>query len=232
MFRRTLRKLIPTHAVLPLCTTGVMMLCSYFLAKAIQAVIPLAYVDLTLSLDGKIPFQPIWVVAYFGSYIFWMYQYITTAKESPAMACRLAVADGVAKLICLVFFVVFPTTNVRPEITGHGVFDWLMRFLYWVDTPTNLFPSAHCMVAWLGTRFIFECKKPRRKALVNALCILGSILVFLSTLFTKQHVLLDVFAGIAVAEIGWLVARYTKLPQLFSKLNDRFLVKFSALLGI
>ena len=32
-----------------------------------------------------------------------------------------------------------------------------------------------------------------------------------------------VLGGIAVAEIGWLVARYTGLPRLFERLNERFL---------
>ena len=53
-------------------------------------------------------------------------------------------------------------------------------------------------------------------------CI-GSVLVFLATMFTKQHVFYDVISGVAVAEIGWLVARYTGLPRLFERLNERFL---------
>jgi len=49
------------------------------------------------------------------------------------------------------------------------------------------------------------------------------VLVFLATMFTKQHVFYDVISGVAVAEIGWLVARYTGLPRLFERLNGRFL---------
>ena len=98
-----------------------------------------------------------------------------------------------------------------------------MRVIYTLDSPTNLFPSIHCFVAWLGTRYIFDCKHLRRRGLVSALCVVGSILVFLSTLFTKQHVIYDVLGGIAVAEIGYFAARWTKLPVLFERLNDRFM---------
>ena len=64
--------------------------------------------------------------------------------------------------------------------------------------------------------------------MVSALCVVGSILVFLSTLFTKQHVIYDVLGGIAVAEIGYLAARWTKLPVLFERLNDRYKEQESA----
>lgn len=139
------------------------------------------------------------------------------------MAYRLAAADFFAKLICFVFFIVLPTTNVRPSVEGGGFIPFVMRFIYWVDTPTNLFPSIHCFVAWLGTRYIYECKSLRHRALISALCTIGTLLVFASTLFTKQHVLPDVISGVAVAEIGWLVARFTKLPRLLERLNEKFM---------
>ena len=116
-----------------------------------------------------------------------------------------------------------PTTNVRPEVEGTGFIPFLMRFIYWVDTPTNLFPSIHCFVAWLGTRYMFECKKLRHKGLTCVLCVIGSILVFLSTLHTKQHVLPDVVSGIIVAEIGWFTARFTKLPKVVERINEKFM---------
>lgn len=223
MIRKTLRKVIPTYAIMPLCLTGIMMACSYGLAKVIQAFIIFDPIDITSSMDAFFGFDPIWIWVYFGSYFFWIYQYTTIARESQEKACQLAVADAVAKMICLIFFIAMPATNVRPEIEGSGISAELMRLLYWIDTPTNLFPSIHCFVAWMGTRYIFECKKLHHKWLVCILCFIGSVLVFLSTLHTKQHVVWDVLSGIAVAEIGWIVARFTKLPKLLEKLNEKFM---------
>lgn len=224
MLRRLLRKLVPTHAILPLCMTGLMMAFSYAGAKLFQLLFGWENaIDITSSFDRATPFMPVWILVYIGSYFFWIYQYTTVAKESPAMACRLAVADAVAKVICLIFFVALPTTNVRPEVECGGVIGFLMRLIYWIDTPTNLFPSAHCFVAWMGTRYLFECKKLRHKALTCSLCLIGTLMIFLSTLFTKQHVIIDVFGGIAVAEIGWLVARFTSLPSRFERLNEKFM---------
>ena len=224
MFRRTLRKIIPTYAILPLTLTGLMNLLAYQGAKLIQLFTGYAdALDMTTAFDRATPFQPAWVLVYIGTFIFWIYQNTTVARESPKLAYRLAAADFVAKLICLVFFVVLPTTNFRPEVEGSGFIPFVMRFIYWIDTPTNLFPSIHCFVAWLGTRYIYECRSLRHRALTGVLCTIGTLLVFASTLFTKQHVLLDVISGIAVAEIGWLVARFTKLPNVLEDLNEKFM---------
>lgn len=120
-------------------------------------------------------------------------------------------------------FVLLPTHNVRPPLETGGFTGWAMRTIWLLDTPTNLFPSIHCFVSWLGTRYIYECRSLRHRGLTCTLCTVGSVLVFLATMFTKQHVFYDVISGVAVAEIGWLVARYTGLPRLFERLNGRFL---------
>ena len=224
MFRRTLRRIIPTYAILPLILPGLMNLAAYQGGKLVQLFTGYSTaLDMTTAWDRAIPFQPAWVLVYIGTFLFWFYQYTTVARESPKAACRLAAADFVAKLICLVFFIALPTTNTRPEVEGSGFIPFVMRFIYWIDTPTNLFPSIHCFVAWLGTRYIYECKTLRHRALTSILCTIGSLLVFASTLFTRQHVLLDVVSGVAVAEIGWLVARFTKLPNVLERLNEKFM---------
>lgn len=223
MIRRNLRKIIPVYAIFPLLLTGLTDAFAYMGAKLIQSFVPFDYIDLTTVLDLKIPFQPVWVIIYILSYAFWAYQYLVVANESPKAACRLAAADAVAKIICFVFFVVLPSTNVRPEVEDSGIIPALMETIYALDTPTNLFPSMHCFIAWLGTRYMLQCQTLRHKTLTRSLCILGSLLVFASTLFTKQHVWVDVVGGIAVAEIGWLVARFTKLPVFIERLNESFM---------
>lgn len=223
MFRRFWRKLIPTYAIFSLITTGIMNILAFYGPKLVQVFTGSANMtDMTTAFDRATPFSPVWVVPYILTFAFWIFQYICTTHEGPKLACRLVAADFVAKLVCLFFFIFLPTTNVRPEVTRSDFIGFLMRLIYTLDTPTNLFPSIHCFVAWLGTRYIYDCKHLKHRALVSALCTIGSILVFLSTLFTKQHVFYDVLAGIGVAELGYAVARWTKLPLVFEHLNERF----------
>ena len=223
MLRRFWRRLIPVYAIFPLITTGIMNIVAFYGPKLIQALgFARPMTDMTTAFDLATPFRPVWVLPYIATFAFWIFQYLTAAQESPELACRLAAADFTAKLICMAFFIFLPTTNVRPEVTQSDLCGFLMRVIYTLDTPTNLFPSEHCFIAWLGTRFIFDCKRLEHRRLISGLCIFGSLLVFLSTLFTKQHVVYDVFAGIAVAEIGYAAAKWTPLPRLFSRINERF----------
>lgn len=37
-----------------------------------------------------------------------------------------------------------------------------------------------------------------------------AVLVFLSTLFTKQHVVADIVAGVAIAELAWQISLRTR----------------------
>lgn len=222
--RKFLRKLIPEHAILPLLITGITLILSYQLAKWVQLFTHNANaMDVTLSIDGYFGFQPVWVAVYFGSYFFWIWQYLLLVRESPKLACTMAAADIVAKGICLVLYLALPTTNVRPEVTGNGIFPFLMRLLYTIDTPTNLLPSIHCLVPWMGTRYLMERKTMKHKKLVCLISLVGTFMVFASTLYTKQHVVLDVIAGVAVAEIGWLAARFTPLGRTVEKWNQRFM---------
>ena len=223
MFRRTLRKVIPVYAIFPLCMTGLMNLLCYNGAKLMQLLFRFEAMNMTTSWDLALGFHPEWSLVYLAAYFFWFYQYTAVARESPRMACRLAAADATGKIICFLFFLFLPTTNVRPDVSGPGFFNFVMRVIYFCDTPTNLFPSVHCFIAWLGTRYLFECRNLRHKALTCTLCTIGSVLIFFSTIFTCQHVFVDVIAGVAVAEIGWLAARFTPLSRCFEKWNERFM---------
>lgn len=222
--RKYLRKLIPDHAVLPLIITALTLIASYQGAKWVQMLTHNANaLDMTVGLDRMIPLQPVWVLVYFGSYFFWIWQYLLLTRQDAKIACTMAAADIVAKGICLVCYLALPSTLSRPEITGEGLFPSLMRLLYFIDTPTNLFPSTHCMVPWLATRCLLKCQDLNRKNTVCTVSFIGTLMVFASTVFTKQHVVVDIFAGVAVAEIGLLAAKFTPLTRIVENWNRRFM---------
>ena len=207
-----------------MCLTALSLLCSYQAAKLYQFLFGFTDPrDLTIAFDLSTPFLPGWVWVYLGSYIFWIYVYTTAARDSMETACKLAAADIVGKLICLIFFLAFPTTNVRPTVEGTDLTAFLMRMVYTLDTPTNLFPSIHCFIAWMGTRYILTAKNLKHTRLHCCISPVGCLLVFASTLLTKQHVLWDIIGSIAVAEVGILVARISPLPSLVEKLSRKFI---------
>lgn len=190
----------------------------YFGAKVIAG--SWVHHDLSLPVDAQIPFVPWTVIIYFSWIVYWLGSdyLITRFGDSEERTDRFFCADVLAKTVCLVIFLVLPTTNVRPEVTGQGLWDLCVRILYWLDTPDNLFPSIHCLVSWacwIGIR--------RNRKFPMALRVgagVWTVLICIATLTTKQHVLVDVFSGIALAEICYALAGCGRLRERYGKLID------------
>lgn len=166
---------------------------------------PWKHYDLSLPLDAAIPLLPWTITIYFGCYLLWAAHYIWMAWRYDWNAKQFYAADFLSKLCSLVFFLFLPTVMHRPAVTAPGFWNDAIRFLYQVDRPYNLFPSLHCSVSWL-------CWASARKDAAfpkwyRYLTLIAAAAVCISTLTTRQHVLLDVFGGILISEVCWLITR-------------------------
>ncbi len=204
-----IKKWIPDFVVVPFILTWVADFLVFYIGK----LSPVPPVEIDIALDQKIPFIPAFIVVYVLAFVQWAAGYIIIMRDGRDTTCRVFSGEILAKLITFVFFIFMPTVIERPEVTGHGVFDWMTRFVYAVDTPKCLFPSIHCLASWIcwrGTFYMKRVSKPYR------ICMfLFTLLVFASVVLVKQHYIVDVAAGVAVAEIGLFLAPRLKLDQLF-----------------
>lgn len=197
-----LDRLLPEYTRIPLLIVLGVNMATYYLTRIVSTKLP--HHVLSSTLDKAIPCIPWTVLIYFGCYIFWVVNYLLCSSIEKRKGLQFLLADLIGKCICAACFLAFPTTLIRPEITAPGIFNNLMRFLYSVDPADNLFPSLHCFISWLcyiGIRL--DKRFPlwyRLFSIVFALC------VCISTLTTKQHVLVDVFAGIVLAEGSYFLA--------------------------
>lgn len=174
--------------------------------------------SLAIPLDKQIPLIPWTIVIYFGCYIFWIINYILIYRRSREYAYRFFVADFLSRIVCLVFFLCYPTTLIRPAVEGEGIFYDAIRFLYKIDAPTNLFPSIHCLVSWFCfIGIISDIKIPKWYKVMSFLIALA---VFVSTLTTRQHVIVDVVGGVVLAQICYLIAQKTNIWRCFEKTFD------------
>lgn len=180
--------------------------------------------DMTTAFDGFFPFLPWTVSIYIGCFLFWGVNYYICSIKDSAERNRLFCADALSKCVCFVFFILVPTTNVRPEIVDSDVWSSLMKLLYRIDSADNLFPSIHCLVSWMcwiGVRkrtdisFVYRCFS---LAMAVAICIV--------TLTTRQHVIVDVISGVALAEISYCVSGSPKISNVYSSFVSRMSRKF------
>ncbi len=219
LYEKTIGRLIPVYSFFSIIFCFVLNSVLYF---GLQLLMKEAkHYDFTSAWDRKIPFMPEWSIIYLGCFAFWTANYIMIARQEKENWFRFATADYLSRIVCAFFFIVLPTTNVRPEVVGDGLFQTLMRFVYQMDDASNLFPSIHCLVSW----FCFIGIRGRKEIPLwyRFFSCVMAVLVFASTLFTKQHFIIDVFAGVILAEVCYYIGKHTKwyqkIMELFDKIN-------------
>ena len=175
--------------------------------------------NISNRVDEKIPFVPWTVSIYFSCYAFWAANYIIGCRQEEDEAFRFISADFAAKLVCLLCYMAFPTTNTRPVVDGKSIWDKLMRKLYDMDEADNLFPSIHCLTSWFSFIAVRKNKKiPKWYKIVSFLFALS---VCVSTLTTKQHVLIDVFAGVSLSEASYLFVEQSGFSKWYTKIMKK-----------
>lgn len=205
--KERLNKLLPKYAILPIISALLINNCIYIGVAQFRN--HLSFSSLAIPLDEKIPLLTPFVIFYVLAYVQWALNYILIGRDSKKMCYQFVFGDILSKVICLFFFILIPTTLIRPEITGTDIFSQLVRFIYSVDAPVNLFPSIHCLESWCCIRAAFkmDLKTEKRTKYYRIATIIISLGVFASTLFIKQHVIVDIFGGIAAFEIGMILAK-------------------------
>ena len=204
-----IKKLIPDYAAKPLLLAVAANFIIYFGVSQLRGY--LTFRSLALPVDDRIPFFAPFIIFYILAYVQWIANYLLIAREGKDFCYHFVYGDVISKLFCLVFFLFLPTTLVRPEVTGNGICERLVRLIYQMDAPVNLFPSIHCLESWCCIHAAFCMKKTPRWYL--PLTIVMSLCVFASTLLVKQHVCIDVFGGILVFEIGYFLAGKKKFRE-------------------
>lgn len=168
--------------------------------------------SLVTALDRMIPFLPVFVIPYavWVVYIYSCFLYFYF-KDRKTYAVTLA-SYVICALVCYGIYFTFQTTVPRPEISGNGLFEIMVRFIYERDEPYNCFPSIHCFSSYLVMKAFWKSglRTPGKLAFVSA----TSILIILSTLFIKQHVVVDALAAVLLVEIVyWTVSRLAVLAN-------------------
>lgn len=211
------RPLVPVYGRMPLLFALILQGAVYWGAKGVTAAWP--HRDMTGALDGSVPFLPWTVVIYVLAYAFWAANYVLAVRQDEENGFRFLAADGLGKLACFALFLLLPTTNVRPEIPADAPLGGLLGLIYAIDAPDALFPSMHCFCSWLCWAGVREQKDI--PAWYRGFSLVFALAIAASTMTTRQHVLADVLAGCALAELCWQVSGRTSLAAWYRRLWTR-----------
>ena len=166
-------------------------------------------------LDDQIPFVPYFIYFYISWYILLFLVPMIYMKYDKKTLKKYTYTNFISVLVCGIIFIIFPTTINRPNIEVTSITTWLVNTIYYFDTPAvNCLPSIHSLIC-----FIFILCNIRANIKTSYKCIIDilSVLIILSTLFIKQHVIYDVLSAFIVSSITYIIV--TKKETKFSFLS-------------
>ena len=167
------------------------------------------YHTIQCAADGAIPFCEYFVLPYFAWFPFLVWgQAYTLLRDVPVFR-RLMRYFILTFTLAVIIYLVYPSAQaLRPEaFPRENVSTDIVRFLYRIDTPTNILPSEHVIGSAAVVFAAWQSEKLRKRRW--AVLLLG-MLISVSTVFLKQHSLLDHLAAFPVCLLGWLACFRTR----------------------
>ncbi len=154
-----------------------------------------------MPIDDYIPFLEIFVVPYF----LW-FGYVALAiayffYKDVQDYYKLCIFLFVGMTVFLVVSTIYPNGHyLRPRVFERdNIFVTLVKGLYMVDTPTNLFPSIHVYNS-IGVHLsVMHSEKLREKKWIRRSSFVVMVSIVASTMFLKQHSVFDVITGCIMA---------------------------------
>ena len=170
----------------PLQFVGVFMLV-YFTWFSLLEKYAKPVLTIHSKLDDKIPFCEYFIVWIAGTFV---YFYIKS-REDFYHACRYMFTG---MIICLVIYTLIPNgLSLRPEITNTNILSRLVGMIWSVDTATNVCPSIHVFNSIAVNTVIQHSNAFKHKKLVRFGSYVLALAICMSTVFLKQHSVIDVF---------------------------------------
>ncbi len=143
-------------------------------------------------LDSYINVMPVFVIPYVLLYPLVVYSYLSLSGITLDL---YLIAIFLANIIATVFWYLFPNGVVRGRLNGSSIFSRVINYIYSVDGDTNGFPSGHVFLSVISCYFLYASSN-------NLLYIVLALLISVSTVFTKQHYVVDIIGGLVVAGIS------------------------------
>lgn len=164
------------------------------------------YYPIQCFLDDIIPFSEIFVLPYVFWFALVFLMHIYTLLYD---------VDGFKKMmkfiiftysVALVTYLIFPNCQeLRPEVFERSnIFTEMVQRIYNNDTNTNVCPSIHVMGSVAMIAAVIRSDTIKSKIVVTSVTVI-SVLICLSTVFLKQHSIIDAFAAMPVCLVAyWL----------------------------
>ena len=179
-----------THYTVHHWLDDVIPFCEWFLIPYVSWIVSLAWISLyTLAYDIE-------------EFKYFMYNLILTTGTT------------------IIIYIIWPNQQLlRPDLSTLGrsnLLTWGASIIYGVDTNTNVCPSLHCIGAFCVAYAVTSCPRFHTRGW-KIFAAVWALMVCASTVFMKQHSIMDFFAAIPFAVIGYFLFYFPRRKAIAAK---------------
>jgi len=180
------------------------------------------YYTIHVTLDDKIPFVEYFVVPYLLWFVFIAAVFLYFFFNDVDGFYKLAKLMFTGMTIFLIISTLMPNgLHLRPVyFERDNIFVDMVKFVYSADTPTNVFPSLHVFNSLAACIAICQSEKLKKHPAVCGGAYVMATLIILSTMFLKQHSVVDVIMAFVMANVLYqfvYAAEGKKIPKVAKK---------------
>ena len=157
------------------------------------------------AIDQYIPFVEVFIIPY----LLW-FAYVAVAgiyfffKEKESF-CKWMYFGMIGMTIFIIVSYLYPNgLELRPEtFTRDNIFVQLTKMIYSMDTPTNVLPSIHVFNSMAVYFAVKNSPKLKNNKAVRTGAFVMTSLIILSTMFLKQHSVVDVLTALILSCLSY-----------------------------
>ena len=165
------------------------------------------YTPMHSVLDDYIPFCEWFVLPYLFWFMYLAGMLLYTVLYDIDAYKKMMWFIIITYSITLIIYLIWPTCQeLRPmTFERDNIFTRIMDSYYQFDTNTNVCPSLH-VIGGIAVQFTFLHCKGKKHIGLHIVFIVTTVLICMSTVFLKQHSIIDVFAALPVCMLGYLLS--------------------------
>ncbi len=229
------------RVIIPLFITLLFLFINYF-GNQLYAekfnIIGKDYSYIFYGFNTAVPYLSWTIYPYIIAYPFWFFSFVYISYRSERNMYIITTIGIITFTICGIWYFLwqsdveawrltsglFLNNNYSTPRTDLNFTDSIVMWIYQQAGPRNALPSMHTISSWIaiiGVRLDKNMPK-----LSKIIIYVLSISIIIATQTLKQHYIIDVIAGILIAEaFFWIVVKfkwYLYFGRIFKKINIKF----------
>ncbi|PKK94654.1 MAG: hypothetical protein CVV60_05340 [Tenericutes bacterium HGW-Tenericutes-5] len=186
------------------------------------------YSYIFLSFNEKVPFLPWTIYPYIVAYPFWAMTFIYISIRSRENMYKIALMALVTFTVCGIWYFfwqsdvaawrltsgLFLNDNLLTPRTDLTFTESIVVWIYNAAGPRNALPSMHTLMSWLC---IIALRLDKKIPVLPKIIIwVMSLAIIIATQTLKQHYVIDLIAGVILAEAAYWTLKNSKLVKTFA----------------